>query len=106
MDVNDKKYVATVINYFWGRNTTTPEGVNEVAALVAYEALEQANVCSSSMDLVPRPTYAKSGIKYVLKQLVGIGKRIQSGDTAIYNSCKGVVGLRYKTKIIMALSGV
>lgn len=106
MDLNDKKYVATVINFFWGRGTTTPAGVNEEAALVAYEALEQANVCSDSMDLVPRPTYAKAGIKYVLKQLAGIGKRIQSGDTAIYNSCKGAVALRYKTKIMMALAGV
>lgn len=106
MDVNDKKYVAVVINYFWGRDTTTPAGVNEAAALVAYDALVQANVCSDAMDLVPRPTYAKSGIKYVLTQLAGIGKRIQSGDTAIYNTCKGAVGLRYKSKIVMALSGV
>lgn len=106
MDFNDKQNVATVINFFWGHGTTTPEGVNEEAAIVAYEALEQAKVCSKSMDLVPRPTYAKSGIKYVLKQLAGIGKRIKQGDTAIYNSCKGVVALRYRTKIAMALNGI
>jgi len=106
MDFNDRQYVAVVINFFWGHGTTTPKGVNEEAALVAYEALEQAKVCSSSMNLVPRPTYAKSGITYALKQLAMIGKRIKQGDTAIYNSCKGVVGLRYKTRIMMALAGV
>ncbi len=106
MDFNNKQYAAVVINFFWGHGTTTPESVYEEAVFVAYEALEQAKVCSSSMDLVPRPTYGKPGIKYVLRQLTMIGKRVKQGDTAIYNSCKGAVGLRYKSKIMMALAGV
>lgn len=80
--------------------------VNESAALVAYEALSEANICSDSMDLVPRPAYGALDIKYALKQLANIGKRIASGDTSFYNSCKGAVGVKYKTKIMMALMGV
>lgn len=106
MDVYDKEYVAAVINYFWGKGTTTAMGVTDSAALVAYEALSEASVCSDSMDLVPRPAYGALDIKYAVKQLVNIGKRIASGDSSIYNSCKGAVGVKYKTKIMMALMGV
>jgi len=106
MDVYDKEYVAAVVNYFWGKGTATPLSVNDQVVLVAYEALEDANVCSDSMDLVPRPAYGALNVKYAIKQLAKIGKRISSGDTSIYNSCKGVVGVRYKSKIMMALMGV
>lgn len=106
MDTYDRQYVAAVINFFWGQGTTTPQGVNDEAALVAYEALEQANVCSDSMDLVPRPKYGMLDIKYVLKQIANVGKRIMQGDTIIYNACKGAVGVRYKSKIMMALMGI
>ncbi|PCJ36411.1 MAG: hypothetical protein COA99_13195 [Moraxellaceae bacterium] len=98
--------MSTVVNYFWGKGTTTPISVNEQVVLVAYEALEEANSCSDSMDLVPRPAYGALNIKYAIKQLVEIGKRISFGDTSIYNSCKGIVGVRYKSKIMMALMGV
>ncbi|SDU15963.1 hypothetical protein [Halopseudomonas salegens] len=106
MDFNDRQYATAVINFFWGAGTTTPEGVNEAAVLATYEALEQANVCSDSMDLVPRPAFGRVNIKYALKQLAGIGKRIMQGDDNIYNSCRAVVGVRYKSKIVMALAGV
>lgn len=62
MDIYDREYLAAVINYFWGQGTATPQSVNEAAALIAYEALSEANVCSESMDLVPRPTYGAAGI--------------------------------------------
>jgi hypothetical protein len=106
MDTYDRQYVSAVINYFWEEGTTTPEAVNEKAAVIAFEALDQANVCSDAMDLVPRPTYGAVDIKYVLKQLAKIGKRVIQGDTAIYNVCKVTVALHYKTKIKMALLGI
>lgn len=106
MDVYDREYLAAVINYFWGQGTASPQSVNELAALVAYEALEQANVCSDSMDFVPRPTYGAANVKWVVKQVAKIGKRVMSGDTAIYNACRGAVGVRYKSKINEALMGI
>jgi len=75
MDVHEREYVSAVINYFWGPNLTTAQGVNEAAAKIAYEALEKANICSDSMDLVPRPTLIASP-GYAVKQLANIGKRI------------------------------
>lgn len=106
MDTIEKEYVAKVINYFWGQGTTTTHQVNDEAATVAYEALNEAKVCSSSMNMVPRPKYGVIDIKYVVKELVKIGKRIAENDTAIYESCKGAVGVKYKSKILMALMGI
>lgn len=105
MDIYDREYIAAVINYFWGPNLTTAHTVSESAAVVAYEALEQANVCSDSMDLVPRPTGVPSPT-YAIKELAKIGKRILSGDSSIYNVCKVTVGAKYKSKIHMALMGI
>lgn len=106
MDSIEREYVAKVINFFWGQGTTTTQQVNSDAAIIVLEALRQARVCSSSMDLVPRPKYGMIDIKHVVKELVKIGKRIAQGDTEIYNSCKGAVGVRYKSKIMMALMGI
>jgi len=104
MDIYEREYVAAVINYFWGPSLTTAHGVNESAALIAYEALEKANVCSDSMDLVPRPTLIASP-GYAIKQLAKIGQRIISGDTAVYNVCKNAIGAGYKSAIRIALMG-
>lgn len=104
MDVHEREYVSAVINYFWGPNLTTAQGVNEAAAKIAYEALEKANICSDSMDLVPRPTLIASP-GYAVKQLANIGKRIISGDTAVYNVCKNAIGAGYKSAIRIALAG-
>ncbi|WP_250657052.1 hypothetical protein [Alkalimarinus coralli] len=104
MDIYEREYVAAVINYFWGPNLTNAHSVNEPAAQIAFEALAKANVCSDSMDLVPRPTLIASP-GYVVKQLSKIGKRIISGDTSIYNLCKGAVGMGYKSHIQIALMG-
>jgi len=106
MDFYEKEYVAAVVNYFWGNGTATPQSVNEKVALVAYEALEEARICSDSMDLVPRPTSGVASIKWALKQLSKIGKRIMYGDTRIYDSCKAQVGINYKHKVMMALRGI
>lgn len=106
MDIQDKQYAATVINYFWGVGTATPHNINEAALEVAYEALVQAGACSESMNIVPRPASSKANAAYILKQITGIGKRIKQGDTAIYKSCKNAVGVRYKSRILMALVGV
>jgi len=106
MDSIEREYVVKVINFFWGKGTTTAQQVNNDAAIVALEALSEAKVCSSSMNLVPRPKYGMVDIKHVIKELVKIGKRIAQGDTGIYDSCKGAVGVRYKSKIMMALMGI
>ena len=105
MDVHDRDYIAAVINYFWGPNLTTPQSINESAAVVAYGALEQTNICSDSMDLVPRPMGVPSST-YAIKQLAKIGKRILSGVTSIYNTCKVKVGVNFKSEIVMALRGI
>ena len=106
MGIYEKEYIAAVINYFWGENTATPVSVNEKAALIVYEALEKARICSDSMDYVPRPSSGAANIKWVIIQLAKIGKRISSGNTLIYNSCKGQVGVNYKSKITLALMGL
>ncbi|PIE41027.1 MAG: hypothetical protein CSA49_05515 [Gammaproteobacteria bacterium] len=104
MDIYEREYVAAVINFFWGPNLVTPHNVNEQAAVVAYEVLEKANVCSDLVDLVPRPTLVASP-GYAVKELAKIGKRIVSGDTAVYNICKSAVGAGYKSAIRIALMG-
>ena len=105
MDVYEREYVAGVINYFWGPNITTAQSVTESAAIVAHDALEQANICSDSIDLVPRPMGLPSS-SYAIKQLAKIGERILSGDSSIYRLCKVRVSANYKTDILMALKGI
>ncbi len=106
MDTTEKEYVARVINYFWGQGTTTTHQVNDQAAIVTFEALNEAKVCSNSMNMVPRPKYGMIDVKHALKELVKIGKRIAKNDAAIYESCKGAVGVKYRSKILMALMGI
>ncbi len=106
MDIYEREYVSAVVNYFWGKGIATPPNINERVALVVYEALEEAHMCSDTMDLVPRPTYGAANVRWVVIQVAKIGKRILSGNTLIYNSCKGQVGVKYKSKILMALMGV
>jgi hypothetical protein len=106
MDMNEKKYVAEVINYFSNSNMVTPDKVNDHVARAAYEALRAASLCSAAMDMVPRPTYGRPGINYIIKQLVGIGKRIEERGEGIYYICKLAVTDAYKTKIRLSLIGL
>jgi hypothetical protein len=106
VDEDEKEYVAAVINYFSDSNMITPNRVNEHVAEVAYEALRGASMCSAAMDIVPRPTYSRPGIRYIVKELVGIGKRVAEGDDDIYYICKLAVADVYRTKIRLALIGL
>jgi hypothetical protein len=106
MNSNDREHVSVVINYFWGEGTAQPHSVNENVAAVVYEALEEAQACSASMDLVPRPTYGLPGISYVVKEVAKIGVRIASGDTKIYEACRKQVANRFRIKMDMALQGL
>lgn len=65
MRSDDREYVAAVINFFW-QGLAQPHSVNENAAKVMYEALTEAQGCTASIDLVPRPTYTPS-INYIIK---------------------------------------
>ena len=105
MDMSDKMHVAKVINYFSGTNMVTPDKVNEHVATVAYEVLQGANMCSNAMDMVPRPGYAKPNIKYIIKQLKGISKRIALNDGEIYFICKLAIKAKYRSIIRLALTG-
>tara|TARA_R110000824_G_scaffold265232_1_gene454128 strand:- start:609 stop:737 length:129 start_codon:yes stop_codon:yes gene_type:complete len=42
MESEQREHISTVINYFWGEGTTSPESVNQGMAAVAYEALQEA----------------------------------------------------------------
>ncbi len=106
MDSNQREHVATVINYFWGEDTTAPEHINQGMAAIAFEALEEAQTCSAAMDLVPRPTSGKPGTSYVVKQVAKIGKRIAAGDTQVYESCRQRVAINYRTQMEMAKQGL
>lgn len=48
MNHDERAYIATVINYFWGQGTAAPHAVNEESAKVVYEALEESQSCSAS----------------------------------------------------------
>lgn len=106
MDLHEREYIATAVNYFWGQGTVTPSTVNEGVAQVTYKALEEAGVCSDSMDLVPRPAYGALDIKYIIKQVAMAGQRITNGEAAFYQSCRGRAAINYKPEIAMALMGV
>ena len=66
MKSDDREYVAAVINFFW-QGLAQPHSVNENSAKVMYEALTEAQSCTASIDLVPRPTYTPD-INYIIKQ--------------------------------------
>lgn len=104
MQSDDREYVAAVINFFWP-GLAKPHSVNENSAKVMYEALTEAQSCTASIDLVPRPTYTPS-IDYIIKEIVKIGQRIISGDTSLYNTCRDQVSANYKTYIRAALWGL
>ncbi|QGZ30304.1 hypothetical protein [Stutzerimonas stutzeri] len=106
MDYHDREYVSAAINYFWGSGTASPDSVNERAAEVVYGAIVEAQACSASMDIVPRPIGGKPGLSYIVKQIARIGKGVVSGDTAFYHVCKVSIGARYKFEVVMALNGI
>lgn len=106
MNLDEREYIATVINYFWGTGTATPATVNEEAAKVVYDALGEARSCSASMDLVPRLSSGKAGISYIVKQIAKIGKRIAEGDAGLYEVCRVQVARNYKSAIQFALMGL
>ncbi len=106
MNLDEREHIATVINYFFGNDTATPATVNEQTAKVVYNALNEARSCSTSMDLVPRPSSGKAGISYVVKQVAKIGKRMAEGDTALYEACRVQVARNYKSAIQFALMGL
>jgi hypothetical protein len=105
MNMDEKTHVAAVINYFCGSKMVTPDRINEHVATVAYETLLGAKTCSAAMDMVPRQTYSRPGIRYIIKQLIGINKRIASGDDGIYFICKLAMKAKYRPIIRLALSG-
>ena len=107
MDLYDREYTADIINYFWPHMKVSGQDVNEAAIRVMYEALNSANECSNLMDLVPRPTnLIRPDIKWLLKQLKKIGKRIRNGQTGIYHVCKVSIARDYKFRITEALMGL
>lgn len=106
MDYYDREYISAVINYFWGNGTASPQSVNERSAEVVYTAISEAQSCSASMDLVPRPSGGKPGISYIVKQIGKIGKNIISGNTSVYQVCKAKISASYRSEIIMALKGI
>jgi hypothetical protein len=106
MNREEKEYIAKVINYFSGANIVTPKKINDHVATVAYEALQRVRTCSAAVDMVPRPTYSSPGIKYIVKELVGIGKRIAKNGDDIYYICKLAVSDAYRTKIRLSLIGL
>ncbi len=106
MESEQREHISTVINYFWGEGTTSPESVNQGMAAVAYEALQEAQSCSAAMDFVPRPASGRPGMGYLVKQVAKIGKRIASGDTQVYESCRQRVAINYRIQMEMAKQGL
>jgi len=110
MNESERKYASIVINYLFAEKLpplTTPEAVTERAVIIAFEALERANACSRTMDLVPRPYIGPmNNLSYPLKEIVKIGMRIESGDERIYLLCRRILSIsHYRVDIIGALSG-
>jgi hypothetical protein len=94
------------LSTIFGGGTASPQSVNERSAEVVYTAISEAQACSASMDLVPRPSGGKPGISYIVKQIASIGKNIISGSTSIYYVCKVKISASYKSEITMALKGI
>ena len=106
MESEQREHISTVINYFWGEGTTSPESINQGMAAIAYEALEEAQACSAAMDFVPRPATGPAGTGYIVKQVAKIGERIASGDTEVYESCRQRVAVNYRIQLEMAKQGL
>ena len=45
-------------------------------------------------------------MSYLVKQVAKIGKRIASGDTQVYESCRQRVAINYRTQMEMAKQGL
>lgn len=106
MNHDEREFIATAINFFWGKNTASPHEVNEQAAKVVYEALEETQSCSASMDLVPRPSSGKPGLAYIIKQIAKVGKSLSEGDTSPYEACRLQVARNYRSELQLALMGL
>jgi hypothetical protein len=106
MNSDQREHISAVINFFWGEGTTSPESVNQGMTIIAYEALEAAQSCSAAMDLVPRPVSGRPGSTYIIKQVAKIGKRIVSGDTQIYETCRQRVAINFRNQMEMAKQGL
>lgn len=106
MEIYEREYVSVAVNFFWGQGTVSAHTVNDKVAAIAYKAIQEAQSCSASIDLVPRSPVGPAGTAYIVSQIAMIGKRIASGDTAIYEVCKNQIGVNYKTAVNIAVMGI
>jgi len=106
MNSTDRENIAQVVNFFWDKIRVEPHSINDKVVSVVHNALSEAQNCSASIDLVPRPTYGNAGAAYKVMQLAAIGKRIASGDREVYTPCKNQMALGHRSAIEMALMGL
>lgn len=106
MTQEDREYTATIINFFWPEQRVSPEGVTDSMVRLASDALSSANTCSDNMDLVPRPTGVKPDLKWALKQIRKIAKRIHENNAGVYFVCKQAIAYSFQGRLQEAKAGL
>lgn len=105
MNSTEREYIASAVNHFWEGLNVQAHAVNEKVVTVMYEAIEEAQSCSSDLDILPKAA-RKVGIGFMAGQLAKIGKSVASGDKKVYEICKKNVAYHHKIKIQEALLGL
>lgn len=102
--LENKQIVADIINFFYPDSKVTAYDVTNGLGDLAAEMLEEALEATSTMHLVPRPTYTPS-FKWLIKEGVKTFWRTRGKDE-IYESVRVTVALKYKTAFELEKLGV
>ena len=102
--LENKQIVADIINFFYPDSDINAHYVTNDMGDLAAEMLEEALEATSSMHLVPRPTYTPS-FNWLMKEGVKTFWRMRGKDE-IYESVRVTVALRFKSAFELEKLGV
>jgi hypothetical protein len=108
MDISqeDRDYTISIINYFWPSVKVTSGDVTQQLVIFSAEVLTSGHKCSRSMDLVPRTPGLKPGIKWALKQVRKVGKRLLQNSEKVYMVCQKGVAIKRTQELHLILNGL
>jgi len=91
----DDQLKCVIIWKFFSEKDTRPEQWNEKAADQLAAMVVEANNCSTSMDLVPRPAGSRPGWFWLLNQAFGALKRYITSDRSLIYDIGSVKNLSH-----------
>lgn len=101
---SEARDIRQIIDFFFGYSVASRITINDKVVSLVWDMLQEAQNCSKTMDLVPRPPKKVPDIHYIINELVKIALRVRNNDQ-IYLSCKNAVAYSYRSALEMASSG-